>query len=128
MVLIFVSCSSNLQFMNAKSYKFISFNWTCYFEVFGIDLAQFISIFLIILRLNNNGNVNFRPLFISLITNCCILVICEDYIRIFLFCNLETVSILKIKTDLRKLRVCFDQKLDFICCTLRRMIRILSDE
>ena len=96
--------------------------------MFGTDLAQFISIFLIILRLNNNGNVNFRPLFISLITNCCILVICEDYIRIFLFCNLETVSILKIKTDFRKLRVCFDQKLDFICCTLRRMIRILSDE
>ena len=80
--------------MNAKSYKYISFNWTCYFEVFDTDLLQFISIFLIILRLNNNGNV-ISGLFISLITNCCISSICEDYIRIFLFFNLETVAILK---------------------------------
>ena len=63
MVLIFISCSSNLQFMNAKPYKYISFNWTCSFEVFVTDLSQFLSIFLIILRLNNNGTLNFRPLY-----------------------------------------------------------------
>ena len=46
--------------MNAKHYEYISFNWACYFEVFGTDLSQFISIFLIILRLNNNGKRKFQ--------------------------------------------------------------------